>query len=275
MRVAVTGGSGFIGEYVVKSLLAHGHTVLELGRASSNAGAEFVKLDLNDLENFNFKALALTEVFIHLAWANLQDFRSETHVNDELPRHLAFFDRAKNHLPRHVIGVGTCLEYGLQSGCLDETMTAIPTLAYAQAKHHFHLSLEECLSPRSSSLTWLRLFYVYGLNKRRKTLFSVMAEAALKGEIHFNMSRGDQIRDFISVTETAEIICRLAEKPYNGVLNVGSGRPISVRQFAEEQILKNNWKLTPELGEMAVPDYEPLAFWANRALLDNTLSETN
>jgi nucleoside-diphosphate-sugar epimerase len=273
MKVAVTGSSGFIGEYVVKSLLAQGHKILELGRSPSNTAAEFKKLDLNDLESFDFKTLNSTEVLIHLAWANLQDFRSSTHLDDELPRHLAFFDRAKNHLPRQVMGIGTCLEYGLQCGCLDETMAAAPTLAYAQAKNRLYLSLKESLGSCSISLTWLRLFYVYGLNKRRKTLFSLMAEAALKGETHFNMSRGDQIRDFINVTETADIICQLAQKSYNGVLNVGSGRPMSVRQFAEEQIRKNNWKLTPLFGEMSVPDYEPMEFWANRTLLDKTLSK--
>jgi nucleoside-diphosphate-sugar epimerase len=272
VRVAVSGSSGFIGEHVVASLLSQGHEVLEVGRQQSNTSTTFKELDLNHLENFDFKALGVADVLIHLAWANLQDFRSLTHINEELPKHETFFERAQNNLPRHVIGIGTCLEYGLQSGSLDESLPTAPILAYAQAKHAFHQSLKQSLGQHSVALTWLRLFYVYGNNKRRKTLFTMMADAASKGDTHFSMSKGDQIRDFISVVETADIICHLAKKPHNGMLNVGSGRPISVRQFAEEQISENGWKLTPQFGEKSVPDYEPLAFWANRSLLDKTLS---
>jgi nucleoside-diphosphate-sugar epimerase len=275
MRVAVTGSSGFIGEHVVSTLLEQGHKVLELGREPCNAAADFKKLDLNDLVDFDFRALGHADVLIHLAWGNLQDFRSMTHVSDELPRHLAFFGRAEDNLPKHIIATGTCLEYGLQSGSLDENAAVAPTLAYAQAKHLLHTLLRESLSPRSITLNWLRLFYVFGINKRRKTLYTLMADAALKGDTQFNMSRGDQIRDFINISETAEIICQLTKSPFDGVLNVGSGRPMSVRQFAEEQILRNNWKLTPQFGEMAVPDYEPMEFWSNRTLLDKTLSKTN
>jgi nucleoside-diphosphate-sugar epimerase len=275
VKVAVSGSSGFIGEHVVSCLLAQGHEVLELGRKQSKSSTTFRTLDLDNLKNFDFKALVSTDVLIHLAWANLQDFRSLTHINEELPKHLEFFERAKDELPQHVIGIGTCLEYGMQSGSLNETMSTDPTVAYAQAKSMLHKSLKQSFAQQATALTWLRPFYVYGLNRRRKTLYTMMAETAATGASHFNMSRGDQIRDFISVTETADIICQMAKEPYNGVLNVGSGRPISVRQFAEEQILKNSWKLTPRFGEMSVPDYEPFEFWANRSLLNRILPQTN
>ena len=196
VKVAVSGASGFIGEQVVASLLGAGHHVLALGREPTSAATDFRPLDLNHPNDFDFAALATADVFVHLAWGGLSDFRSITHVTEELPRHLAFFELARGQLPKHVIGIGTCLEYGLQNGCLDETALLAPSVAYAQAKHILHTQLRKSLRQQSITLNWLRPFYVYGFNKRRKTLYSLLAEAAQRGEPYFKMSRGEQISRF-------------------------------------------------------------------------------
>mgnify|MGYP002824744805 CR=1 FL=1 len=48
-----------------------------------------------------------------------------------------------------------------------------------------------------------------------------------------------------------------------GVFNIGSGNPISIRDFLEKQISINNSDITLELGFYPRRLDEPLAFWAD------------
>jgi dTDP-6-deoxy-L-talose 4-dehydrogenase (NAD+) len=57
-----------------------------------------------------------------------------------------------------------------------------------------------------------------------------------------------------------------------GVLNLCSGKPISVRKLVEDWIDENNWNINLNLGHYPYTDYEPLAFWGDRRKLDNFLS---
>ena len=76
MRVLVTGGSGFIGKYVVRNLLMKGYEVgildiLELNDVKSH------KIDLRDFKSVN-KVLKKYDAVVHLAVSisddNLEDF---------------------------------------------------------------------------------------------------------------------------------------------------------------------------------------------------------
>ena len=57
----------------------------------------------------------------------------------------------------------------------------------------------------------------------------------------------------------------------NGVVNVCSGEPISVRKLVEGWIEDNGWSIKLNLGYYPYPDYEPMAFWGDRRKLDRCL----
>ncbi|MCF6164452.1 Epimerase-dehydratase [Furfurilactobacillus rossiae] len=75
MKVFVTGGNGFIGQVVVKTLIKHGHEVLALAHSDhsaqqlTQAGATPVKGSLNDLDTLSTAAKSSDGV-IHLAFTN-------------------------------------------------------------------------------------------------------------------------------------------------------------------------------------------------------------
>ena len=57
----------------------------------------------------------------------------------------------------------------------------------------------------------------------------------------------------------------------DGVINVCSGKPISVRQQVENWLSENNWQIELNLGFYPYPDYEPMEFWGDRNHLDGLL----
>jgi dTDP-6-deoxy-L-talose 4-dehydrogenase (NAD+) len=76
------------------------------------------------------------------------------------------------------------------------------------------------------------------------------------------MSAGEQLRDYLPVNELASHLVALAmRRPDAGVVNVCSGRPVSVRSLVERWVQENGWEIALELGYYPYPDYEPMAFW--------------
>ena len=82
------------------------------------------------------------------------------------------------------------------------------------------------------------------------------------------MSGGEQLRDYLPVTEVAEHLVSLATEAKNaGVVNVCSGMPTSVRSLVERWIVANGWSIRMNLGHYPYPDHEPLAFWGDATKL--------
>ena len=90
--------------------------------------------------------------------------------------------------------------------------------------------------------------------------------AVAAGHKEFPMSGGEQLRDYLPVSEVARQLVDLALNPADpGPVNLCSGRPVSVRRLVEGWIDQNGWKIEPKYGELPYPDYEPMAFWGDFA----------
>jgi len=93
--------------------------------------------------------------------------------------------------------------------------------------------------------------------------------AVERGDRIFKMSGGEQLRDYLPIAEVAQYLASLAMTGRdNGVVNVCSGRPISVRKLVEGWIKENGWSIDLDLGHYPYPEYEPMAFWGDRSKLD-------
>ena len=100
------------------------------------------------------------------------------------------------------------------------------------------------------------------------SLFSQLKRAVGKADKVFNMSGGEQWRDYRPVSEVDKHLVSLAMMVENsGIVNVCSGKPTSVRNLVEGWIMDNNWSIDLNLGYYPYPDYEPMAFWGDRRKL--------
>lgn len=270
MRVLVTGASGFVGQHVIPQLIGRGHTVIAVARDESKARqfpwfnkVRFISCDIhlplvNPVELFEHP-----EAVIHLAWPGLPNYKDLFHFEKNLPADYRFLKLLVEGGVHHLLVTGTCFEYGMQSGCLAEDMPTHPSNPYGLAKDTLRKFLQSLQQQHSFSLQWARLFYMYGQGQNSNSLLAQLDSViASKSCESFNMSSGEQLRDYLPVAEVGRRLVALVENSEcNGVINVCSGQPISVRSLVEQYLVKCGVEIRLNLGYYPCPDFEPLAFW--------------
>jgi nucleoside-diphosphate-sugar epimerase len=108
---------------------------------------------------------------------------------------------------------------------------------------------------------------MYGEGQNPNSLLTMLDQAIQRGDPSFNMSGGEQLRDYLPVTEVATRLVKLLEHPeLSGVINICSGAPISVRRLVENRIAERDASIKLNLGSYPYPDYEPMAFWGGSRL---------
>lgn len=278
MKVAVTGATGFIGRYVLAELTKYPVEVVAITRQSlveipACPNVQVVCLDLQDAPSNSADIIGNPDILIHLAWGGLPNYNSLRHFEKELPMQYLFLKTMIKLGVTNIMVMGTCFEYGMQSGQLNEQMATNPTNPYGFAKDSLHAQLEFLKTYHPFSLTWGRLFYLYGDRQAAGSLLSQLQKAVERGEKIFNMSGGEQLRDYLPVAEAAKYIVSLALQSKDiGTVNVCSGKPVSVRTLVEGWIAENDWPIALNLGYFPYPDHEPMAFWGDRQKLDRCLT---
>ncbi|WP_206023231.1 NAD(P)-dependent oxidoreductase [Runella sp. CRIBMP] len=283
MKVLVTGASGFIGNQVVNNLLSQKHQVIATSRDENKVRqktwynkVKYIPFDISNFDsNLNlYEYFNRPDVLIHLAWDGLPNFLDIVHIEKNLFTHYQFLKNYIQNGGKHITAIGTCLEYGKNEGCLSEDKVPEPDCAYAIAKDSLRRFIEELQKNQFFIFHWIRLFYMYGEGQYSKALLSQLDTAVQKGDSVFNMSGGEQLRDYLSIDKVAQNIVAIAlQKKIVGIINCCSGQPISVRRLVEDYISKNNYSIKLNFGFYPYPNYEPLAFWGNNQKLNNIINE--
>ena len=280
MKVAVTGAAGFIGKHVltelenklVESIALVRHSN---GNASENYKCTFVQFDLHNAPHNAYDLLGRPDVLIHLAWSDLSNVNSLFHFEQELPAQYRFLKNMVESGLRTLVVAGSCFEYGMYTGSLDENINPQPCNAYGFAKNALRCQLEYLKNECQFNFTWARLFYLYGEGQSKSSLLPQIKAAVAQGDRNFNMSSGQQLRDYLPVEVAAKylVLMALAEKSI-GIVNVCSGVPISIRELVEGWIKKNEWAIRLNLGYFRDRDYEPKDFWGDPNKINSFIQNT-
>jgi nucleoside-diphosphate-sugar epimerase len=277
VKIAITGATGFIGRHVVSELDRREISATLLMRPSAAlpdlvANHHVVSVDLYNSPSNLYELMGAPDILIHLAWGGLPHYKSLHHFEDELPAQFRFLKGLIESGLQNLVVTGTCFEYGMPSGPLSEILQPQPTNPYGFAKNILRCQLEYLQQIKPFNMTWARLFYLYGDGQAENSLLPQLKRAVEQREKTFNMSGGEQLRDYLSATEVAQHLVTLATMlKDNGIVNICSGNPISVRNLVEGWIRKNDWLIELNLGYYPYPDYEALAFWGDREKLDQCL----
>ncbi|BAP44162.1 NAD(P)-dependent oxidoreductase [Pseudomonas sp. LJDD11] len=278
-RVLVTGATGFVGRHLVQALLDGGCQVRAVARDQHKAlrmpwfdRVEFVAADVHALD-LDVVALAQgVDVLAHLAWPGLPAYQGLFHFERNLFADYTFIKSAVQAGITQIMVTGTCFEYGLQNGELSENTEARPVNPYGLAKHTLRLFLEALQREQSFTLQWVRLFYLYGEGQNPNSLLASLERAIDTGAESFDMSAGDQLRDYLPIEQAAAHMAAVVQKAdFNGILNCCSGRPVSVRALVEAQVARRHADIHINLGHYPYSVHEPLAFWGDVRRLQQLL----
>jgi dTDP-6-deoxy-L-talose 4-dehydrogenase (NAD+) len=272
-RVLVTGATGFVGRHLVNCLLARGSQVVVMARPTSRVQQfpwfDRVQVIEHELTSHPFDVQRISDchTIAHLAWPGLPDYRTAEHVERYLVDAYRFLKAIVEYGSRQILVTGTCLEYGTQGGCLSEDSPTLPTTPYGLAKDMLRKRMEALRVEHPFCLQWARLFYMYGEGQNSRSLFAQLDRAMAENQAEFNMSGGQQERDYLPVERVASHLVDLLESGVAGTFNVCSGQPVKVQKLVEERISERRSGIKLNLGYYPYPDYEPMSFWGNNQKL--------
>lgn len=270
-HVLVTGATGFVGRHLVAELLARGCRVRALARDALRAQAmpwfDRVQFVAADLQQAGPEQIASwvegVDALAHLAWPGLPNYQGLFHLEQNLMVDYHFIKQAVLAGVPQVLVAGTCFEYGMQSGPLDEQCPARPDNPYGLAKHSLHQFLQALQRHHQFTLQWARLFYLHGEGQNPNSLLAALDRAIDSGAASFDMSGGEQLRDFQPITQAARQLSGVLRcQQFSGVVNCASGKPVAVRSLVEQRLRERGASLQLNLGHYPYPAYEPMAFWA-------------
>lgn len=269
MNVLVTGATGFVGRHVVAALVERGHAVTAVARTFEKAKAlpwfhqvKFVACDVYLEFEMVLALRPPPDVLVHLSWPGLPNYRDAFHLERNLPAELRMLREAVSAGVPRIVVAGTCLEYGMKFGPLAAWDETRPVTPYGLAKDTLRKALQMLQATAPFTLQWVRLFYMYGEGQNPGSLLSQLDRAIAEGRPAFDMSAGDQLRDYLPIEDVAACFAKVVEHPeIGGVINCCSGKPVSVRELVERRCAERGSSIRLNRGHYPYPDYEPLAFW--------------
>jgi len=241
--VLLTGSTGFVGKQVLRALVVQDANVRLVIREGADVPLEHsANIDrvirTPDLFAEPVSWWADTcegiDTIIHVAWyAEPGQYLQSSKNLDCLIGTLKLAQGAIQAGARRFIGVGTCFEYDLSQGKLSIETPLKPLTPYAGAKAAAYLGLSQCLSAENVEFSWCRLFYLYGEGEDTRRLVPYIRARLSSGE-YADLTSGNQVRDFLDVSEAGSMIAEVAKSKTQGAINICSGLPVTVRQLAEK-----------------------------------------
>ena len=286
MNILLTGGAGYIGSHTTNIFLDHGHRVAVIDnlvnghKSLISKKAEFLNCDIADQDRVShFLEKNKFDLVIHFAgFTRVGESTKEPekyyYNNFEKPK--IFFKCCLNHGLNKIIFSSTGSIYGnVNKKNILETEKPNPLNPYSDSKYRLEKYLIKLSDEKKISAIILRYFNVSGADEKMRSglmtnpdnLIKAICEVATKKRQKlivngndYNTKDGTAVRDFIHVTDLAEMhmlaATHLAKKPETEIYNCGYGIGYSVQDivYAMNKILDK--KINFEYGPRRKGDAE-------------------
>jgi UDP-glucose 4-epimerase len=242
MRIAVTGGAGFIGSHVVDRLRAAGHTVIVIDvRGPHRPDISFRQADLSDLGAM-VQATRGCDIVFHLA--------AVSNVNDAFEHPVAtvrinitgtvnvFEACRRNDVARAVLASTVWVYAGATGdGPHDEDAPFhLPSAGhiYSSSKIAGELIAHNYQELYEQPFTILRYGIPFGPRMRSELVIPRFVQMALAGDPITVHGDGSQFRNYVYVEDLADAhVLALSDIAENEVFNLEGPRPITIRHVTE------------------------------------------
>ena len=289
-RVLVTGARGFIGRHCLPHLVAGGYDVHAVSAAQRPAQSKITWHQTDLLAAGaadSLLAIVRPSHLLHLAWYSVPGLYWTAAENFLWVRaSLELVDAFTRNGGIRVVAAGTCAEYDWRYGWCSEQVTPLaPASPYGKCKDAMRALMDAHAQKAGLSSAWGRVFYLYGPHEHPSRLVSSVVCSLLRKQETL-CSAGDQIRDFLHVSDVASAFAAMLDSDLQGPINIASGKPVTIKDVVNRigvaldglDLLRFGARSTAaEEPPLLVADVRRLSrelAWKPRFDLDAGLSET-
>lgn len=241
-KAIVTGANGFIGTNLLKLMSDAGIQIFaivrsensDVGKIASLPGVKIIYCELEKIDKL--KELILDrdiDVCIHLAWEGSSgDARGNYELQLRNVEHsLKVVDTISQMGVKRYVGAGTLAEKDVLNYHSTDGATPNVVSIYGIAKMTSHfMTKAECTKLGVEHL-WCYLSNTYGVGNTTNNFVNMASKKMLKGE-HAAFTAGEQIYDFVYITDTVRALLAVAEKgKKNTAYYLGSTKQRKLKEY--------------------------------------------
>lgn len=236
-KVLITGAGGFIGRQALPFLLQRGFEVHAVGVPGEVPDERYEGTIFHGCDLLKKDAVQglLNEVrpthLLHFAWYTSHGKFWEAEENHQwVEASLELFRAFKDQGGRRAVFAGTLVEYegASKSGELlsEKTSSIRPASLYGKCKNELRQRLE-METTDELTMAWGRIFLLYGPHENPVRIVPAAIVGLMNGQVT-PFTHGQQVRDFMHVTDVAHAFVVLLESSWVGPINIASGQAVTL-----------------------------------------------
>ena len=247
-NILITGGLGFIGSHITNKLIDNNYITVIDDVSTGNINnlnspqhdnLTLIKKDLNDIDlnaslkdiDYVFHLAAMVSVPLSVKnpiICNIKNVNATGKLLDAC---------VSNNIEKIVFSSSSAV-YGENTNIpLKETELPMPTSPYAASKANCELYLKSFWESYGLKYTALRYFNVFGPKQDKNSPYAAVIpnfiSAILENKQPLIYGDGEQTRDFVYVDDVANANICACESDFNGIVNVASGKRITINELFE------------------------------------------
>lgn len=264
-KILIIGGTGFLGYHLILKCKNLGWKIISVSnnkptKTRKVKNINYITFNISNRRNF-FKIKKFNpEYVVNLGgYINHKDKINTFKSHFLGVKNLFYFLKDKNI--KAFIQIGSSAEYGSISSPQNENTTGKPKLIYGKSKLKATNFLLNVFKKYNFPVTILRFYQIYGPKQKIDRFIPLLINACIK-KIDFITSHGKQKRDFLFVGDAVKAIIRSLNctNCRGKIINVGSGKPIALRQIIKN-IQKKIGKTKLLLGKISLRSDEPMIIY--------------
>ena len=227
--IVVTGGTGFIGSFIVERFkkLPYNLYVITRQNLTNTENITYLRGDISD---YDFVAQLMKkiqpEILFHLAWeVQAQDYVSSPLNKKYHAYSVNLLDEFLKNGGKEVMASGTCFEYDLTG---DKVLTAnskcCPVTEYGKAKLSTYQEFSKKCAEARARLVWARFFYLIGGGEIDRKFTTYVLKCIMSDTV-VSCKTPENVVDYIDVRDVAALWQKaFLDKTVRGIINIGSAK---------------------------------------------------
>jgi nucleoside-diphosphate-sugar epimerase len=272
INILVLGGTGFIGDNIIKKAVSLNWNVYSLSKNSTssiklNEKVIYIKCDINNYEEIKkclskFKFHYIINCLGYVDHSNFQNNGYEV-INSHFNSIVNLIHIIDKSLLKKFITLGSSDEYKENIIPINENSFIENRSCYAFAKNSLREFLQMLNITEDFPCLILRIFLTYGPGQNKQRFIPQIIDGCLNN-LKFPVSPGEQIRDFCFIDDIVEAIFLSLFSDYKNadIFNLASGVPVMIKDVVYK-ICNIIGKGDPQFGKIQYRQSENMILYAD------------